>query len=102
VRNGQKLEERQERMRERLRAEDSSLISAAYSPAFAERHYTVAEVALLWNLSLDSVRRIFDDEPGVLVLCNDGATRCKRRYTTLRIPETVLKRVHKRMCNVER
>jgi hypothetical protein len=36
--------------------------------SFAERHYTVAEVAALGNLSLDAVRKLFQNEPGVLVL----------------------------------
>lgn len=35
-----------------------------------ERHYTVAEVSEAWNLSADKVRRLFQDEPGVLVLEN--------------------------------
>ena len=67
----------------------------AVAPIFAERHYSVAEIAGLWNLSADAVRKLFQDEPGVLVL--GGQSAHKRRYTTLRIPESVLKRVHRRM-----
>jgi hypothetical protein len=66
--------------------------------AFTERHYTVAEVAELWNLSSDAIRKLFQDEPGVLVI--GGRSSHKRRYTTLRIPESVLQRVHRRMTNV--
>lgn len=61
---------------------------------FAERHYTVAEVAVLWNLSKDAVRRVFQNEPGVLVLGDTNPRRRKRRYLTLRIPQSVLERVH--------
>jgi hypothetical protein len=63
----------------------------------AERHYSVAEVAALWNLSTDAVRRVFCREPGVLTLGNRSGGR-KRRYTTLRIPESVLERVHRRLA----
>lgn len=65
----------------------------ASSGAFA-RHYTVAEIAAMWNLSKDTVRRIFQNEPGVLVLGgrSQGHKRC---YTTLRIPQSVLERVYR-------
>jgi len=60
-----------------------------------ERHYSVAEVAKMWALSEKTVRRMFGDEEGVL---NWGApeTRRKRGYRTLRIPESVLHRVHRK------
>ena len=61
---------------------------------FAERHFTVAEVACMWNLSKDAIRRIFQNEPGVLALGCRSSGR-KRRYTTLRIPQSVLERVHR-------
>jgi hypothetical protein len=64
------------------------------SPSTLERHYSVAEVAKLWNLSEDSVRRLFADEPGVLTLGKPGPRMRKRAYTTLRIPQSVLERVH--------
>jgi hypothetical protein len=62
--------------------------------AFAERHYTVAEIAEMWNLSKDAVRRVFQNEPGVLVLGSRSRGR-KRRYATLRVPLSVLERVHR-------
>lgn len=65
---------------------------------FQERHYTVAEIAETWSLSRDEVRKIFESEPGVLVIGN-GGTRSKRRYRTLRIPESVMERVHRKMSN---
>jgi len=65
---------------------------------FRERHYSVPEVAEAWNLSRDVVRKLFEREPGVLVLGNDGG-RGKRGYHTLRIPESVMERVHRRLCN---
>jgi len=65
-----------------------------------ERHYSPAEIAELWSLSVDSIRKIFESEPGVLVLGNQRPRRGKRSYTTLRIPAHVLERVHRRMSRV--
>ena len=67
--------------------------TSAPSPAF-QRHFSVAEVAALWNLSEDAIRKLFKNEPGVVVF--GTATRgSRRRYTTVRIPESVLQRVYK-------
>jgi hypothetical protein len=66
------------------------------TPNPLERHYTVLEVAALWSLSPETIRRIFEDEPGV-VHWSHPETRRKRRYRTLRIPESVLRRVYQRL-----
>jgi hypothetical protein len=66
--------------------------------AAAEHHYAVAEIAALWNLSTDKVREIFEQEPGVLVI-GDRNPRGKRRYRTLRIPQTVVDRVYTRLSS---
>lgn len=73
---------------------------AAESPRFALRHYTVGEIAALWSLSDDAVRKIFEKEPGVLAISDTRPTIRKRRYTTLRIPEDVAVRVHRRLSKV--
>ena len=59
----------------------------------AEKHFSVTELADLWNLSENTIRRIFENEPGVLQWGSPEG-RFKRRYRTLRIPETVAARVH--------
>ena len=61
-----------------------------------ERHYTVAEIAALWELSEDCIRAIFRHAPGVLKLARPER-RNKRGYTSLRIPESVLQRTHERL-----
>jgi AraC-like DNA-binding protein len=71
---------------------------APADPAF-ERHYSVAEIVELWGLSEKTVRRIFGDEAGVLEWGHDE-DRFKRCYKTLRIPESVVQRVHRRMRKV--
>jgi hypothetical protein len=64
------------------------------------RHYTVAEIAKLWNLSDEAVRGIFQNEPDVLILGDQRPRGHKRRYTTLRIPEFVVERVHRKLSKV--
>jgi hypothetical protein len=61
-----------------------------------ERHYSVGELAKLWSLSEKTIRRMFENEPGVLQW-GSQETRFKRGYTTLRIPESVMLRVHRRL-----
>jgi len=61
-----------------------------------ERHYSVTELASLWNLSQKTIRRMFENEPGVLQW-GPQETRLKRSYVTLRIPETVALRLHRRL-----
>ena len=68
------------------------------SPAHVERHYAVTEIAEVWNLSADKVRELFENEPGVLVM-GERDPRHKRRYVTLRIPQSVLDRVHHRFSS---
>ena len=70
--------------------------SALETSAAVERHYTPAEVAELWNLDVETIRRIFQDEPGVVVL-QAPVKKGKRPYKTIRIPQSVLERVHRRL-----
>jgi hypothetical protein len=67
------------------------------TPIFNERHYTVDQVAEMWSLSRESVRKMFLAEPDVPKIARPG-NRYKRSYVTLRIPESVLNRVYRRMC----
>ena len=60
-----------------------------------ERHFSVRELAGLWQLSEDTIRRMFQDEAGVVEVGNEKRSY-RRRYTTLRIPESVVVRVHRR------
>jgi predicted transcriptional regulator len=73
---------------------DSTLAPARH-PAL-ERHYSVMEIAKIWNLSQQTVTKYFIEEPGVLKHGN-APTRKRRTYTTLRVPESVVIRVHNRL-----
>ena len=70
------------------------------SRPYEEHHYTVAELAVLWHLSEDTIRKLFRNEPGVMVLGNQSARR-KRGYTTLRIPASIAHRVHQQCSLVK-
>ncbi len=80
-----------------LQANDAKSMAALIQARFSERHYSVAEIAKLWNLSADCVRRIFEKEPGVLAIGADRTRPRGRRYLTVRIPESVAQRVHRRL-----
>lgn len=69
---------------------------SAETSAPAERHFAPAEIAELWKLDVETVRRLFQDEPGVMVL-QAPAKKGKRPYKTIRIPISVLERVHRRL-----
>lgn len=60
-----------------------------------ERHWTVIELATVFNLSQDTVRRLFRDEPGVFKIFH--RRRGTRIHVTLRIPESVAQRVYERL-----
>ncbi|MGB6716920.1 MAG: hypothetical protein WBE47_08235 [Candidatus Acidiferrales bacterium] len=74
----------------RDKAEASHIAGTAYSPQ---------ELAALWGLSADTIRELFENESGVIVVGHSGNRR-KRGYHTLRIPEAVAARVQKRLSNL--
>ncbi len=70
----------------------------AISEATFERYFTVDELAELWGMSDDFVRRLFLHESGVVVFYHHRPGR--RVYRTLRIPESVALRVHTRLRKI--
>jgi hypothetical protein len=67
-----------------------------------ERHFTPKELGQVWGLSDTKIRRLFEDEPGVLLIGESSrrlGKKLKRSYFTMRIPESVAIRVHERMRN---
>jgi hypothetical protein len=65
-------------------------------PAAKAAFYSPAELAKVWGLSVDSIRKMFEQEPGVLKLGDESKKR-RRKYVTLRIPADVAARVQKRL-----
>lgn len=60
-----------------------------------ERHFSPTELGKIWGLSADTIRTLFESEPGVMIVGN--GSKSKRRYRTFRIPERVAIRVHTRL-----
>jgi transcriptional regulator GlxA family with amidase domain len=82
------LTEAQERMR------------ARNTPAAeAMRPYTIDELAVLHNLSRQTVIRMYENESGVLIRQTSPEHQRKigRRYRTIRVPNHVFMRVMNRM-----
>jgi hypothetical protein len=68
--------------------------------AFAEKHYAPAELGELWNVSTDTVRRMFYDQPGVKFF---GEVKPgTRRHLTMRIPASVAEAVYKSLSGRKR
>jgi hypothetical protein len=63
-----------------------------------EQCLTVAEIAERLKLKPDTIRRLFSNEPGVIVI--SAPRKGRRVYRTLRIPVTVYQRVVTRLMHV--
>ncbi len=60
-----------------------------------ERHFSPEVLAQIWGFDTSTIRRMFQDEPGVLKVGKSGRRDGKRDYVTLRIPESVVQRVYR-------
>ncbi len=61
-----------------------------------EQPYQIPAITKMWGLSEDTVRSLFKAEAGVLVIARPGTAK-KRKYVSMRVPESVLHRVHRRL-----
>ncbi len=60
-----------------------------------ERHFTPRDLAEIWKLDETTIRRIFQDQPGVMKVGKANRRDGKRDYVTLRIPESVAERIYR-------
>jgi hypothetical protein len=58
-----------------------------------EKHYRIGELAMLWSLGLETVRKMVKDDPGVIKI-RFGR---KRAHTTYSVPESAALRIHTRL-----
>jgi hypothetical protein len=58
-----------------------------------ELHYSIAQLAKLWNIGREAVRLLVKDEPGIFRL-SLGRKKSMVRYS---IPASVAQRIHARM-----
>lgn len=79
--------------------EDTHVGAGGLTGLAGERHYSPRELTH-WELSETKIRRLFEHEPGVLRIGEPSrrvGRKLKRGYYTMRIPETVALRVHRRL-----
>ncbi len=63
-----------------------------------EQHFKPEQLAKLWGWSANTIRRLFWNEPGVIVIDRPEEMH-KRGYKSMRIPESVAARVHAQWSN---
>ena len=70
--------------------------SSSTLPAALEQHYSPAQVAKMWGISPETVRRMFRDEPGVLQVSYPRLLHrpVRKAPVLMRIPQSALDRVH--------
>jgi hypothetical protein len=68
-----------------------------------EKHFSPTELAEAWGVSAETIRILFKNEPGVLRLPSQAEHEPKakvRKYESLKIPQSVAERVHKKFSAV--
>jgi hypothetical protein len=92
------LAERQAELKNRLQQEKTGAgKKERNTDTWCEQHYTVPQLASMWAMSPETVRRMVEHEPDVMRV-GEGESRNKRRYYTYYIPESVARRVHAQAC----
>jgi len=75
----------------------STVDTTPYTPPSPfEKHYSPQELAALWGYKPDFIRDLFRKERGVMAVSHPETMR-KRRYTRIKIPESVAQRVHRKL-----
>ena len=73
--------------------EPEKVMAQSTAPAL-EHHFTPKQLGRLWGLDESTIRRLFEDTPGVLRIGKSGRRDGRRDYISLRIPASVAARVH--------
>jgi hypothetical protein len=60
-----------------------------------EKHYRITELAAMWKIGRETVRRIVKDDPDVVKIRYGR----KKAHTTYSVPESVARRLHTRLLN---
>ncbi len=72
-----------------------SFFNAPQAKSAFERHYRIGELARLWGIGRETVRKLVKDEPGVLKIRNGS----RKTHTTYSVPESAAERIHTRLLN---
>jgi hypothetical protein len=60
-----------------------------------EKHYRIGDLARLWKLGRETVRKLVMNEPGVIKI----RLGRKKAHTIYAVPESVAERIHTRLLN---
>ena len=60
-----------------------------------EKHYRISDLARLWGLGRETVRKLVKDDPGVVKIRMGR----KKAHTIYSIPESAARRIHTRLLN---
>jgi hypothetical protein len=62
-----------------------------------EKHFDPSELAATWGLGVETIRKLFVDDPRVVKIPSASGPTGHRRCCTLRIPSSAAARLHKRL-----
>lgn len=60
-----------------------------------EKHYRIGDLARLWGLGRETVRKLVKDDPGVIKIRMGR----KKSHTIYSVPESAAHRIHTRLLN---
>jgi len=60
-----------------------------------EKHYRIGELARMWGLGRETVRRLVKDDPGVIKIRMGR----KKSHTIYSVPESAARRIHTRLLS---
>jgi hypothetical protein len=60
-----------------------------------ERHYRISDLARLWGLGRETVRKLIKDDPGVIKIRMGR----KKAHTIYSVPESAARRIHTHLLN---
>ncbi len=60
-----------------------------------ERHYRISDLARLWGLGRETVRKLIKDDPGVIKIRMGR----KKAHTIYSVPESAARRIHTLLLN---
>lgn len=60
-----------------------------------EKHFRIGELAHIWGLGRETVRKLVKDEPGVIKI----RLGRKKAHTVYSVPESTAQRIHTRLLN---
>jgi hypothetical protein len=60
-----------------------------------EKHYRISDLARLWGLGRETVRKLVKDDPGVIKIRMGR----KKAHTVYSVPESAAHRIHTRLLN---